>query len=103
MFIYRIQPVDWWDGATMADAVTTARILGMMPEAPRTAFDGVYETRFPHSGQMKEVYFCKADNNGTVYVFTEFDIFKAFEDFELYINNEGRIKKYSNSKKYYIK
>ena len=36
MFIYRIQPVDWWDGAVVADSVTTAKILEMMPEQPRT-------------------------------------------------------------------
>lgn len=91
MYIYRIQPVDWWDGAAVADAVTTARIVKMMPEGPRNEFDGVFVTHFPHGCQMKEVYFCKADNNGTVYVFTEFDIFDTFEDFELYEVNEGRL------------
>lgn len=90
MFIYRIQPVDWWDGAAIADSVTTAQILEMMPEEPRTA--DVYVIRFPYESEMKEVYLCKAENNGTVYVFTEFDIFDTFEDFDLYQVNEGRIK-----------
>lgn len=90
MFIYRVQPVDWWDGAVVADSVTTAKILEMMPEQPRT--QDVYIIRFPHESEMKEVYLCKAENNGTVYVFAEFDIIDSFEDFELYQVNEGRIK-----------
>ena len=71
MYIYRHPPIDYWGNAIVADDDETATILAKMPEAPR--WNIVFKTYVPYVGEMIPVYMCKADNNGTVYVFCEYN------------------------------
>ena len=74
--IYEAEPIDFWDRAELADEYTTAAVLEQMPETPR---DGkVYKIPFPNPPELSEIYLCKADNNGTIYIFSNFDIHKVY-------------------------
>ena len=66
-----IGPIDFWDGASIIEGERKDEVLSLMPEPPR---DGdVFLTYLPNSewSEMQELYMCKADNNGTVYLFAE--------------------------------
>ncbi len=70
--IYQMEPIDFWEKAELADGIIAEAILKQMPEGPR---DGcVYKLIIPYPPSLREIYLCKADNNGTVYVFADFDI-----------------------------
>lgn len=73
IYIYCTSPCDYWEGAIEVNGVEALLIKEMMPEDPRG--DGVYKSYLPGNGCNLEVfYFCKADNNGTTYIFTNCDI-----------------------------
>lgn len=73
--IYSIGPIDFWGGAQVVSVEEFELITGIMPEEARTC-EGVYKTWIPcdWDGTMAEVYMCKAENNGTVYLFTKSEL-----------------------------
>ena len=73
-FIFWIFPIDDWRGAQIADYDESERVLSQMPESPR--FRDVYKIYIPCSGNFNlvPIFLCKADNNGTVYIFSDADI-----------------------------
>lgn len=70
--IYQMQPIDFWDKAELADEIIRDAVLEQMPEVPRDEY--VYKLVLPDPPMLREVYLCKADNNGTTYLFSDFDI-----------------------------
>ena len=68
-----IGPIDYWGGAQIADREIAEEIFEIMPEPPRGGIIGgvVYVTHLPNPAweKMEPLYMCKADNNGTVYLF----------------------------------
>lgn len=74
--IYQFEPIDFWDKLELADSLIAEEVLKQMPEAPR---DGeVYRMVFPNPPMLEEIYLCKADNNGTTYIFSNINLFKVF-------------------------
>lgn len=71
-YVYWMEPIDFWDKAELADTVIAKAVIDQMPEEPRDYV--VYKLVFPDPPNLNEIYLCKADNNGTVYVFSNFDI-----------------------------
>ena len=84
MYIYSIPPIDYWGNATVANEKMTQVILKEMPEEPRDGI--VYKCMVPGDTELESVYICKADNNGSTYLFSNFDFV------EFYKNNAWRIK-----------
>ena len=76
-YIWRIPPIDFWAGAMIADASETKKVLNSMPEEPRS--ETVYVTYVPGDTELTPVYICKADNNGTTYLFADEDVFGFHE------------------------
>lgn len=74
--VYMMDPIDFWEKATLADEYTTAAVLAQMPEPPRN--ETVYKLILPDPPEFSEVYLCKADNNGTIYIFSNFDLHSVF-------------------------
>lgn len=76
-YIYAMEPIDFWSGATVVDldddnCVKVYQDMDALEEVPR---DGnVYKLMIPSPVQLEEIYLCKADNNGTVYIFTDTDL-----------------------------
>ena len=71
-YIWDHSPIDWWYGAQIAGPEETARVLADMPENSRD--DIVFKTFMPDDCEFVPVYFCKASNNGTVYIFSDYDV-----------------------------
>ena len=70
-YVYATAPIDFWEGAMYASNRERELVLRQMPEEPR---DGeVYKLYLfiPGECELTPVLLCKADNNGTVYVFSE--------------------------------
>lgn len=80
-----IGPIDWWNGAFEVEGARKAEVLALMPEAPRC--EEVFLTYIPNPNraEMQELYMCKADNNGTVYLFAQNDVIQ--ESLEYYSPN----------------
>lgn len=73
--IYQCEPIDYWEKAELADDIITKAVLKQMPDEPR---DGcVYKLLIPDPPGLTEIYLCKADNNGTVYIFSDVDLIWA--------------------------
>ena len=70
--IVGIPPIDFWENAIVASMEETDRVLAQMPEEPRAGV--VYKTYVPGEADMAVVYMCKADNNGTTYLFCDEDL-----------------------------
>ena len=70
--IWRGLPIDFWEYAMVANIDEEARVLRQMPEEPR---DGsVFKVYVPFDCCLVPLFMCKADNNGSVYFFCDFDI-----------------------------
>lgn len=78
--IYLMDPIDFWDKAELADSIIAEEVLKQMPEGPRDGY--VYKLLWPYPPMIAEVYLCKADNNGTTYLFSNFDIIKSLNIIE---------------------
>jgi hypothetical protein len=76
--IYWMQPIDWWERAELADSIIAEAVLNQMPESPRSG--EVYKMTIPDPPCIGEMYLCKADNNGTTYIFTNIDLAHLFND-----------------------
>lgn len=76
-YVWAHEPIDWWCGACVADLEETERVLGAMPEEPRENI--VFKIVMPDGYELVPVYFCKASNNGTVYIFSDYDVNKDYD------------------------
>lgn len=74
MYIYAIDPIDNFTGATSCGWSETLWILNLMPDEPRDK--EVYKTWIvvPGFDFLFLVYLCKGENNGTTYVFSTNEI-----------------------------
>ena len=70
--IYQCMPIDYWEKAELADSIIAKAVLKQMPEEPRDGY--VYKLFIPYPPELTEIYLCKADNNGTVYIFSDVDL-----------------------------
>ena len=71
-------PIDFWGNAVIASAEESDRVLRQMPEAPRAKI--VFKTYLPCDCELIPVYMCKADNNGTVYFFSDKNFMNYYLD-----------------------
>lgn len=78
-YIWCIPPIDFWAGAMIADTLETKRVLNCMPEEPRS--ETVYVTYVPGDTELTPVYICKADNNGSTYLFADEDVFGFLKEY----------------------
>ena len=78
-YISPMAPIDIWKDAPKADAFISERVLTQMPSS--TSSNDVYKLLIPMPGdcELKEVYLCKADDNGTTYAFADWDYSKALK------------------------
>lgn len=79
-YIYEIAPIDFWDNCLTPSMEEEERVLYQMPEAPRTPV--VYKLLYFYAGEQElfPIYLCKADNNGTVYVFSDINLEDALSN-----------------------
>lgn len=79
-YIYEMAPIDFWDNCLTPSMEEEERVLSQMPEEPRVPC--VYKLLYFYAGypELFPIYLCKADNNGTVYVFSDHSLFGAIED-----------------------
>lgn len=77
-YVWRGLPIDFWEGAMVAGIDETNTILAQMPEEPREEM--VLMTYVPYDCGLVPLFMCKADNNGSVYFFCDFDIVKHYKD-----------------------
>ncbi len=71
--IYRYQcaPCDFWSGGIIATEEERKIIYNLMPKSEGIRGDGVYKAYLPGNGcNLEAFYFCKADNNGTTFIFS---------------------------------
>lgn len=73
-YVYRINPIDFWDNALVPSMEEEFRVLAYMPEEPRS--ENVYKLYIPDpdNAALAPIYLCKAENNGTVYIFSDIPI-----------------------------
>ena len=77
-YIYQCEPIDYWEKAELADNIIADEVLKQMPEEAR---DGcVYKLLVLNPPSFTEIYLCKADNNGTVYIFSNIDLIRIMTD-----------------------
>lgn len=76
--IWAHDPIDFWEGATIANEEETQRVLSQMPEAPR--YHCVYKLFMLWDVTTVPIYCCIAENNGTCYVFCDKDPYQAFDE-----------------------
>ena len=72
--IYEMAPIDHWENALVPSTEEADRVLAQMPEEPRDF--RVYKLLMFKNGEYElfPVYLCKAENNGTVYIFSDIDL-----------------------------
>ena len=70
-------PIDFWENAIVAGDEEAQRVLSQMPEEPRDNL--VFKTYMPWDGELAVIYMCKADNNGTIYLFSDENIFGYYD------------------------
>ncbi len=70
-FIWAGNPIDFWENTIIPNNEEYERVMAQMPETPRD--NVVLKTYIPADGKLSPVYMCKADNNGTIYFFSDFD------------------------------
>ena len=74
-YIYEMEPLDEYDGLTVASYREAYRVFRAMPEEPRDYV--VLKAYMPMIGLgcgLAPYYLCKADNNGTTYIFSDYDL-----------------------------
>lgn len=81
--IYGIPPIDFWEGAVYPNDSELYSVLEQMPEEPRS--ETVYKLYIPvpDNCQLVPIFLCKAENNGTVYIFSDTDL-KGIEDLNVW-------------------
>ena len=79
-YIYSMPPIDFWDGAGVIIGPIADAVLEQMPEEPRNKTVYAILIPIPGSCELEPIYLCKADNNGTVYVFSLYEIKDSFAE-----------------------
>jgi hypothetical protein len=79
-YIYEMAPIDFWDNCLTPSMEEEERVLKQMPEKPR--IPTVYKLLYFFAGECElfPIFLCKADNNGTVYVFSDRSLYSALND-----------------------
>lgn len=72
MNVYIGSPIDDFNNAEIVPEFLGDVFLTLMNEPPR--FNDVFRILLPSDSSLLPAYICKADNNGTVYIFTEANI-----------------------------
>lgn len=75
-YIWITNPIDFFYGATLANNSDAQKVLNQMVEVPRD--EEVYVVYMPYDGCFVPLYICKADNNGTTYLFSDHNIFEYY-------------------------
>ena len=77
-YIYEIAPIDYWENALTPSMEEADRVLAQMPEESRDR--RVYKLIMFKNGEYElfPVYLCKAENNGTVYIFSDISLTNLF-------------------------
>lgn len=83
-YIWAGGPIDFWENAIVTSIEENDRVLAQMPE--KTTAPVVLKTYMPANVELSPVYMCKADNNGTVYYFSDFD-FISYQKYGMVIKN----------------
>lgn len=78
-YMYKIGPIDYWEGCEIASFDETDRVLRQMPEPARGSI--VFRTYVPAPKifSIVPIFMCKAENNGTVYIFCDTEIDLDYE------------------------
>lgn len=77
-FIYEHEPIDFFEGSLSVSNEEELRVLTQMPEESRDS--RVYKTYIPYGCMLVPIYMCKADNNGTTYIFTDYNIYDIYKN-----------------------
>jgi len=72
-YMWTLPPIDEFSDLIIVDGSTRDNVISNMPEVERT--NNVYKMYIPYDNFIVPVYLCKADNNGTVYLFSDYDVF----------------------------
>lgn len=74
-FIYSMEPLDEYDGLYVASWHEAQRVFAQMPEEPRDyVVLKAYMPIISNNCTLAPYYLCKADNNGTTYIFSDYDL-----------------------------
>ena len=76
-YIWAGEPIDFWENAIVTSIEEYDRVMAQMPEEARA--EVVLKTYVPTDGELSPVYMCKADNNGTIYYFSDFDFISFYQ------------------------
>lgn len=76
-YIWRIPPIDFWENAIVTSIEEYDRVMAQMPEEARA--EVVLKTYMPADTEMVPVFMCKANNNGTTYLFADKDVFRFYD------------------------
>lgn len=80
---YWTQPIDFWNGATVAPQNIEESVIAQMPDE---VVSKVYQLFIPSPPELIPIYLCKGENNGTTYIFSDYALKEAlgyFVDDEL--------------------
>lgn len=75
-YVWSSPPIDFWEGAIICTIEERERVMAQMPEPARN--DIVLKTFMPGDIIMRPIYMCKADNNGSIYYFSDFDFISYY-------------------------
>ena len=82
MHIYAIPPIDLWENALVPSMDEELRVMAYMPEEPRDGWVYKLYVPCPDTFQLEPIYLCKAENNGTVYIFSDIPVTLKTDYFE---------------------
>lgn len=77
-YIWWSNPIDFYENAMIPSQEETERVLSQMPEPFRGEF--VCKCIVPYDSCFAVLYTCKADNNGTTYIFSDYDVFGFYKN-----------------------
>ena len=85
--VYITSAIDFWDNALVPSMEEEFRVLAYMPEEPRS--ENVYKLYIPNpdAAALEPIYLCKAENNGSVYIFSDIPVhletYQYFEEIKM--------------------
>lgn len=74
-YVYSMEPLDDYDGLFIASYQEAYRVFKQIPEEPRDYV--VLKAYMPiicNGCTLAPYFLCKADNNGTTYIFSDYDL-----------------------------
>jgi len=76
-YIYGMPPIDFWEGSVFPSEAEHYAVLSQMPEEPRSEIVHKLFIPVPGNPELVPVFLCKAENNGTVYMFSDTKIYET--------------------------